>query len=214
MTDREKIDALIKKYGLVCATHRGHVGVAVCIGSPTPEERELIRANKMAVRARIRELQAEKRAAEEAARREKVRRIRDGEELIRLRWSEGDILQAWAVEDYDAARLLEEIGVARYVIGWGHKVRQDVVDALGTEFTYPQAAEYVRPMLEAREAKKKAREAERAAKFDEARRTGKAVLLRKWLEPCCDPREECSMDLVSEYALPDGSTKNERHHTW
>jgi hypothetical protein len=55
---------------------------------------------------------------------------------------------------------------------------------------------------------------EKEAKFQEARETGEPVLLHRWNEPCNDPREECSMDIVTEYAMPDGSTKVERRHTW
>jgi len=63
------------------------------------------------------------------------------------------------------------------------------------------------------EAKKK-KQAEIAAKFDEAQKTGEPVLLRKWTEDCNDPKEECSVDIIYEYAMPDGTTKLERHHTW
>ena len=60
----------------------------------------------------------------------------------------------------------------------------------------------------------KKKQAEIAAKFDEAQKTGEPVLLRKWTEDCNDPKEECSVDIVYEYAMPDGTTKVERHHTW
>ncbi len=66
----------------------------------------------------------------------------------------------------------------------------------------------------AKKAQKEAVETDRAAKFAEASETGKPVVLRKWSTDCCDSREECSMDIVTEYAMPDGSTKTESHHTW
>lgn len=50
--------------------------------------------------------------------------------------------------------------------------------------------------------------------FAEAKETGKPVVLRKTSAPCNDPHEECSLDMVTVYAMPDGSTKTERHHTW
>lgn len=62
--------------------------------------------------------------------------------------------------------------------------------------------------------KKAEAEKTRQAKFDEARETGKPVLLRQWSEECCDPDEECSLDSHYEYAMPDGSTKHDWHHTW
>ncbi len=63
-------------------------------------------------------------------------------------------------------------------------------------------------------AKAKAAAEEREAKFQEAREAGAPVLLHRWNEPCNDPREECNLDIIYEYAMPDGSTKVERHHTW
>lgn len=62
--------------------------------------------------------------------------------------------------------------------------------------------------------KKTKREAERQAKFEEARRTGKPVLLRKWSEPCCSKHEECEIDNHCIYAMPDGTEKHEWGHTW
>jgi hypothetical protein len=69
--------------------------------------------------------------------------------------------------------------------------------------------------IERKKAEKAAeRESIRRAKFEEAARTGKPVELRRWTDQCDDPREECDIDSVIEYAMPDGSTKIERHHTW
>lgn len=65
-----------------------------------------------------------------------------------------------------------------------------------------------------KELKKAAREAERKAKFDEAHETGEPVILRMWSEDCDDPREECSLDNIVEYAMPDGSVKTVRSHTY
>lgn len=58
------------------------------------------------------------------------------------------------------------------------------------------------------------REKERQEKFEEAKRTGEKVLLQKWTEPCNDPKEECSLDAITQYAMPDGTVKTVRHHTW
>ncbi|BFH18296.1 hypothetical protein J6TS7_20940 [Paenibacillus dendritiformis] len=51
-------------------------------------------------------------------------------------------------------------------------------------------------------------------KFEEAKRTGERVLMRSWHDRCNNPREECSLDIVSEWAMPDGTTKVTRQHTW
>lgn len=62
--------------------------------------------------------------------------------------------------------------------------------------------------------KKAQQEAELKEKFAEAKASGKSVLIRRYTVPCCDPSEECDMDIVLEYAMPDGSTKREQNHTW
>lgn len=57
-------------------------------------------------------------------------------------------------------------------------------------------------------------EARRKAIFDKARETGEKQELSHWTEPCNDPNEECDIDWVYIYAMPDGTTKKVRHHTW
>lgn len=63
-------------------------------------------------------------------------------------------------------------------------------------------------------AKKAVADAERKAKFEEAARTGKPVVLEMWSDECNDPHESCDIDNIYVYAMPDGSEKTERHHTW
>jgi hypothetical protein len=57
-------------------------------------------------------------------------------------------------------------------------------------------------------------EAELAAKFAEAKQTSKKIFIRSWMADCNDPQEECSTDVVSEWAMPDGTTQISRQHTW
>lgn len=54
----------------------------------------------------------------------------------------------------------------------------------------------------------------REAVFAEAKKTGQPVLLESWSEDCNDPRESCNLDNVCVYAMPDGTKKQERTHTW
>jgi hypothetical protein len=63
-------------------------------------------------------------------------------------------------------------------------------------------------------AKTAAREAARTAKIQQARETGKPVELESWTEDCNDPREECSTDICRRLAMPDGTTKTTRTHTY
>ena len=71
-----------------------------------------------------------------------------------------------------------------------------------------------------REAREKAakiqaeKEASIKAKFAEAKESGKPILLEDHSEGCSDPNEECSLDIVSKWAMPDGTTKTTRQHTW
>jgi hypothetical protein len=58
------------------------------------------------------------------------------------------------------------------------------------------------------------RKVELEKKFEEAKQTGKKVEIRRWHEDCNNPNEDCDLDIVIEYAMPDGTTKIERHHTW
>jgi hypothetical protein len=72
----------------------------------------------------------------------------------------------------------------------------------------------------AEEAAKKAAEetaqraAETAAKFAEAKETGNPVELDRWIEPCDGSVVECDVDIIIRYAMPDGSAKVERIHTY
>ena len=52
------------------------------------------------------------------------------------------------------------------------------------------------------------------AKFREARETGKRVLISKQTEECKGEEEECSVDIVYTFAMPDGTVKIERIHTY
>jgi hypothetical protein len=50
--------------------------------------------------------------------------------------------------------------------------------------------------------------------FDKARNTGEKQILKRWSEECNDKNEDCCIDNVTLYAMPDGSTKTIRNHTW
>lgn len=51
-------------------------------------------------------------------------------------------------------------------------------------------------------------------KFKQARETGEKVELERWSTECDDPSADCDIDIVIKYAMPDGSTKTERYHTY
>lgn|SRR5690554_761174 len=95
------------------------------------------------------------------------RAIREGETPITVNYHDGEYLSGYSVHGY-AATLLTEIGLARYIEGWGTKVNTELVDKLGTEFTYPQAVEFARPIIE--EKKRKEEEARQKAEAEEAKK--------------------------------------------
>ena len=136
-----------------------------------------------------------------------------GEKIIKVRYHDGEYLSGHSVSG-QAADILVSLGVAKHVSGWGCHVDMKVVDALGQEFTYQQVMDYLQPEIEAKLEAHKEKVAKVQAKFDEARETGKPVLLRSWSTDCCDPREECSTDNHYEYAMPDGTVKHAWNHTW
>lgn len=146
---------------------------------------------------------------------EKKQRIIAGAEKIRVSFHDGEYLSGYEVLDEVAAELLEELGLARYVEGWGHLVDDEFVRTYGgTEFTYRQAQEFIRPRKEAEAKKQAEKEAEEQKKFQEAKETGKPVELHRFVTDCNDPSQECSTDIVIVYAMPDGTTTEERIHTY
>ena len=99
-----------------------------------------------------------------------------GERKIVLHWHDGEYLSGWEVFG-EAADLLEEIGLAKYVMDWGYHVSNETVNALGEEFTYLQAVEYARPALEQKAAAEK-----KAAEERDARETRRASMKVEILE--------------------------------
>lgn len=51
-------------------------------------------------------------------------------------------------------------------------------------------------------------------KGDEWEIASEAQLLYSYQAPCNDNNEECDVDIVYIYAMPDGSTKEVRSHTY
>jgi glycerophosphoryl diester phosphodiesterase len=163
-----------------------------------------------------------KKQAEEKAEKEKIaatqkaaliESIKNGSTKIEMKWYEGEILSGYMALG-ESADLLVEIGAAKWVEGWGYLIESNIVEALGENMTYPQVVEYLRPAKENAEEKVAAKKAQENALFAEAKETGKPVLLKKWMEGCNDPQEECSTDIVYMYAMPDGTTQVKRQHTW
>lgn len=66
-----------------------------------------------------------------------------------------------------------------------------------------------------KENKRKAEEQDRVNHlFEIAKKTGEKQLIRKWTEDCDDLNIECSVDVCCLWAMPDGSKKVTRTHTY
>lgn len=156
---------------------------------------------------------ADKKALEEAKRIAEMEDLKNGTRKIVLSYHDGEYLMGYEACG-QAADLLKELGLCEYVSGWGMHVRSELVKDLGKEFTYQQAVEYSQPERDAKAAGIAQKEATRKANFDEAKVTRKPVELRRYSANCNDPHEECSMDIVTVWAMPDGSEKKTRAHTW
>lgn len=65
-----------------------------------------------------------------------------------------------------------------------------------------------------KKAKRDEKEDKKVAIFAKAKLSGEKQILNQWSEECNDQEESCDIDNIIEYAMPDGSVKTERHHTW
>ena len=142
---------------------------------------------------------------------DEVDSIKNG--TIKPTYHEGEYLSGYTVSG-KTGELLEAIGVAHYIDGWGYLVDQKIIDALGIEFTYAQADALTAPKRKTAADRQASLEQERQHRFDQARITGEPVLLRTYQDECDGTTEDCSVDDVSVYAMPDGATKTVRSHTW
>ena len=106
---------------------------------------------------------------------------KSGSKPIRLMYSQGSPLSGHMPIDDRAGEVLQELGLAEKVSGWGTHVRPEVQKELGDSFTYEQAKALAdRLFAPAREATAKrdaARQEKIQAAQNESRRTGKKVLV-------------------------------------
>lgn len=215
MMAKMTVDEMIRKFRCELVEKDGKQGVRIS-GKASKAQIEQLKVAKDELIAELKKRGAV-REAKKAAEREKLRLelegLKNGSIPIQINYHDGEYLMGYEVYG-QAAKLLEGIGAAKYISGWGYHVDQKLVEALGKEFTYAAAAKYIRPEHEAVEAKRAQREDELKVKFEEAKATDSPVLINNYMTDCNDPHEECSTDVVSVYAMPDGSERTERQHTW
>lgn len=205
------VSEMIAKYGI-----RLHGERQLLIQNYVPGGNKLSQAAKDQIVAAKPEILAEllrRKAEAKAAEKAEIEAIRAGKTTIKAHYHDGEYLSGYEVYGKEA-QMLNEIGLAHYIDGWGYRIPDVAVKALGIEFILPAAIEYTRPAKQNADAKLSQQLAERAAKYQQARETGEPVAIQRYTAECNDPGEECSLDIVTVYAMPDGSAKEVRRHTW
>jgi len=140
------------------------------------------------------------------------------DEVITLFYSEGEYLSGYMPRT--RSNELESLGLAHYVSGWGthFDAVKDFKPVLGEKFTWAQAVAYVTPLREVAEKKHAAKitasNQKEADAFAKAKATNEPVPLRSWSEDCDGSEEECDIDNLTEYALPNGRKKVVRSHSY
>lgn len=136
---------------------------------------------------------------------------------MRIDWQKGSPLSGYTVYDDAQLEALKRHGVVDEVSGWGEKVQNHIVKALGTEFLYSELVAYMKPREDAKIAEQEERQRKsvkyREEKRQEAAKTGSPVLLDSYTTACDDDREECSTDIVSRYITAGGKIETKRSHT-
>ena len=210
-------EMLIRKYDLKLAQmpsgEEGLKGPATL--NRNPEALAEIRACKTEIMDILRKQRQEKEdreAKEKQQKEEEYNDIKAGRKYITPQWDDGEYWQGYVVYG-SAAKALLEIGFAEE-IGYRTIIPYDRLKMLGPTFSYQQALDCMKPVIEAQTKLREARKKDLEAKYSNAKNTGTPVLIRKYTTECTDSTEECSLDIIEVYAQPDGSEKTKRIHTY
>lgn len=149
-----------------------------------PQDWEFVKANKPAILARMDQVAAEEKAA----------------------------LISFTVCGWEAHTVVIDTrkGLEEEIASWAEYLSHDAINADTIRKAYEKHLAD-KAAAEAKEAAEAARIAEIKAT---AKATGERQILHSYMDDCKDAREECSTDYVTIYAMPDGTTKTERQHTW
>lgn len=69
-------------------------------------------------------------------------------------------------------------------------------------------------IMEKKNAKKADKVDKENAILETAKQTGEKQVIESYSVECNDPHEECDVDIITVYAMPDGTKKTVRSHTW
>jgi hypothetical protein len=206
---------MIIKLDLRLSERDGQEGIST-FKKLTKKQIEEIKSKKSEIILELKSIKAAEEAKKEADRKaaaEELEKFKNNTKQIEVNFHDGEYLSGYGIYG-QAAKLLEELGLAKYISGWGYHVNSNFIETVGEKFTYQQAINFSQPARDAKAADQAKKEVEKQAKFDKARNLGNPVVLYQYATWCNDRREECSTDIVTVWAMPDGSTKTERKHTW
>jgi len=146
---------LMKKFDLYLATQNGVRGIKVGGSKPSAKEIEQLKKHKPAIMAMLQkkeDIAKEKAQTEKLEKENLVKAIKNNKQKIICTLYEGEILQAH-ITGLAETELLESIGMAKYIGGWGTAVNSKLIEKLGTEFTWSQVLEFATPTIEAKKEK-------------------------------------------------------------
>lgn len=108
----------------------------------------------------------------------------------------------WRNNPLDAVSNPVERDTSRYTMNGWYEIKHTDLMKIYTKIT---------EMDEAKKVEKQKKEAEIFAK---AKKTGEKQILESYSVECNDPEESCDVDIITVYAMPDGTTKRTQKHTW
>jgi hypothetical protein len=213
-----EIKLLMKKYSISLTVQNGVecLRVGSTSGKIAPLDGDKIRKYKPEIMVLLqteRQSELDKKENEKLQKAKELEALKSGTKKFKLTFYNGEPLSGYTTHG-QMAELLEELKIAKYVSGWGTHISLKAKEALGTEFTYQQAVEYMQPVTDAKKKIEIAEKEKIDAIFETAKNTGEKQVLRGYTCNCNDPSEECSVDMVTEYAMPDGTIKTIRNHCW
>lgn len=171
--------------------------------------------------ALINEINTENRVEKQNKLNAEIEKIKNDEQKFSLTYHDGEYLSGYASHGNAQEIVLSSLKIGRYVDGWGYYVPDNVLAEIGAatnskeiEFCYSDAKKIYDKKMKIINEKKAEKQAAIDAIFKKARETGTPQVLESYATGCNDPREECSTDIITIYANPDGSKSETRSHTW
>lgn len=207
----KEIREVIALCGLYMTTD-GHVYAK---WTPNKKQRAFMQAHREEIEAELkrrREEEEEQKAAKIQAKKQLADSFRNGEITAKVYTEDAENYTYYTINS-DMAEILSAMGLVRYNHN-GIEVPRKVVEALGMEFTYNQVQEYLKKQEEKKAECESKEQARVQAALEEAKQTGREVVIRQMYTDCDGSVEECNTDIVTEYAMPDGTIKVKRVHTF